>query len=134
MKKLFIPIFALAIMLLQSCAFHNGLTSNLNNHETSVVLSSNNFKVVAYVRGEASAQYILGIGGLKRKGLIAEAREQMLANADLIGKSRAVINETVEEKSSHFGFYERYRIIVSAYVVEFRNPKAKAAESTPPAE
>lgn len=39
-------------------------------------------------------KYFRGIGGYGNKGMIAQARQNMLRNAGLIGKSRAVINET----------------------------------------
>ena len=35
-----------ALALLTSCGVSSGLTGNLNNHTTQVVLSKNNFKVV----------------------------------------------------------------------------------------
>ena len=43
LKKITIIVF-LGAMLLTSCAGHYGLTSNVNNHSTEVVLSKKNFK------------------------------------------------------------------------------------------
>ncbi len=91
-------------MLLTSCAGHYGLTSNVNNHSTEVVLSKKNFKVIKSVSGEASVMYVLGIGGLSKKALIAEARAEMLKSAELEGSAKAIINETVEIKGSSFPF------------------------------
>ncbi len=65
--------------------------------------------------------YIFGIGGHDRNGMIEEARAEMLENADLVGSSKAVINETVEVKHSFFPFVRKYDVIVSAYIVEFSN-------------
>ena len=44
----------------------------------------------------------------------------MLENANLIGSSRAIINENVEYKFTTFaGIYSKVSVIVSGYVVEF---------------
>lgn len=94
MKIKFIIYQAFIIFSLSSCIGHSGLTRNLNSHETNVVLSRPNYKVIKYVQGESVAKYFLGIGGYGNKGMIAQARQNMLRNAGLIGKSRAVINET----------------------------------------
>lgn len=107
------------LIILNGCALHNGLTTNVNSHQTDVVLSQKNYKIIKYVEGDAKAKYILGIGGLNNKGLIAEARQKMLKNAGLIGKSRAVINETVEVQTKQILIYTEFRYIVSAYIVEF---------------
>jgi hypothetical protein len=64
-------IAILGAMFLTSCAGHNGLTSNSNNHSTEVVLSKKNFKVLKSVSGDASVTYVLGFGGLSKKALIA---------------------------------------------------------------
>ena len=107
-----------ALALLASCGVSSGLTGNLNNHTTQVVLSKNNFKVVEHVTGEATNSYFLFFGGSK-KALIEEARARMLKNANLLGTSRAVINETVEEHTLTFVIGTIYTITVSADVIEF---------------
>lgn len=109
----------LGAMFLASCAGHHGLTSNVNSHSTEVVLSKKNFKVVKSVSGEANVTYILGIGGLSKKALIAEARAQMLKQADLEGRAKAIINETVDVKVSGFPFVGKKLVTVSAQVIEF---------------
>ena len=101
MRKLFLLLIGTAF-LFSSCAIHSGLTFNTNNHETQVVLSKKNYKVVESVKGEAEAMYIFGIGGLSKNALIAEAKADMLLKADIIGGARAIINETVEIKHSFF--------------------------------
>lgn len=118
MKKLSILLVG-TIFLFSSCALHNGLTNNVNNHTTEVVLSKKNFKVVESVKGESEAMYIFGIGGLSKKAIIAEARANMLANANIVGGSKAIINETVEVKHSFFPFVRLYRVTVSGHIVEF---------------
>lgn len=108
--------------LLSACSSSIGLTRNNNNHQTEVVLSQKNYKILKYVEGESTARYILGIGGTGKGGMIAKAREKMLKNAGLIGKSRAVINETVEMKTKAVLIYTEVRYIVSAYIIEFYQP------------
>lgn len=82
--------------LFSSCAFHKGFTTNY----TEVVLSEKNFKVIERVQGEAEAKYAFGIGGLSKNALIAKARANMLSKANIVGGSKAIINETVEVKCS----------------------------------
>ncbi|GJH40138.1 hypothetical protein RCZ04_06880 [Capnocytophaga sp. HP1101] len=116
MKK--VILFGTLALLLVSCGVSNGLTYNQNSHTTQVVLSKNNFKVVEHVKGEATNDYFLFFGG-GRKALIEKARAEMLKNANLVGTSRAVINETVEAHSFLFFIGTRYTVTVSADVIEF---------------
>ena len=101
-----------------SCAIHSGLTGNLNNSTTNVVLQDNNYKIIQKVQGKASGMRVLYFGGAF-KPLIAKARSEMLASANLIGKSRAIINETVEVNYKHFVVIGFKTVTVSAYVIEF---------------
>jgi len=83
------------------------------------VLSKKNFKVIESVQGESEAIYIFGIGGLSKKAMIAEAKANMLTNANIVGSSKAIINETVEIIHSLFPFFRKYKVTVSAHIVEF---------------
>jgi len=105
-------------LLLSSCALHSGLTFNTNNNVTNVVLQGNNYKIVQKVQGTASGVSVLGIGGPFR-AIVAKARSEMLKNANLVGHSRAIINETVEVNSKYFVLFGVKTITVSAYVIEF---------------
>ena len=121
-------LLVLALVLSTSCRVHDGLTRNENQHQTQVVLSEKNYRIIKYVEGDAYARYYFGIGGGKsNRGLVALAREHMLKNAGLIGKSRAVINETVETQYKQIFFVTDVRYIVSGYVVEFYDPATEAA-------
>ena len=111
MKK--VILFGTLALLLVSCGVSNGLTYNQNSHTTQVVLSKNNFKVVEHVKGEATNDYFLFFGGGRK------ARAEMLKNANLVGTSRAVINETVEAHSFLFFIGTKYTVTVSADVIEF---------------
>ena len=116
MKK--IVLFSALALLLASCGVTRELSHNVNNHTTQVVLAKNNFKVVEHVKGEATNDYFLFFGG-GRKALIEKARAEMLKNANLVGTSRAVINETVEAHSFLFFIGTKYTVTVSADVIEF---------------
>ena len=118
-RKFSIIITLVGVISFTSCAGHYGLTSNINNHSTEVVLSKKNFKVINSVSGDASVTYIFGIGGLSKKALITEAKAEMLKNANLEGGAKAIINETVEIKGSSFPFFGRKLVTVSAQVIEF---------------
>lgn len=116
-KALF--ILAISAMFFTSCAVHSGLTTNSNLSSTEVVLSKNNFKIIESVQGSSEAIFILGIGGLTKDALISEARNNMLSTANIIGNSRAIINERVEVKHSLFPLVRHYKVIVSGHVIEF---------------
>ena len=118
MKKTAI-LLVLVALFMTSCASHHGVPKNHNQNTTEVVLTKKNFKVVSIVKGEAEAKYILGFGGLNKNGLVAEAKVNMLKSASIEGTSRAVINEVVEVKASGFIFVSKYKVIVSAQVIEF---------------
>jgi PBP1b-binding outer membrane lipoprotein LpoB len=118
MKKIFILITGITF-LFSSCAVHNPLTTNSNNNTTEVVLSKKNFKVIESVQGEAQAMYVFGIGGLSKKAMVAEARANMLSKSNIVGGSKAIINETVEIKHSLFPIVRLYKVTVSGHIVEF---------------
>ncbi|MCL2683583.1 MAG: hypothetical protein FWE63_08940 [Bacteroidales bacterium] len=89
MKRILNVIFVISIIFsLTSCAVHSGLTSNMNNNTTNVVLQNNNYKIIERVQGEASGVWVLGIGGSFRP-LVAKARRQMLAWVNLTGHAAA---------------------------------------------
>ena len=120
MKNLKLFLFQLLIVAtLASCTAYNGLTYNVNSNQTQVHLSTDNYKIIKYVEGKSTSKYLFGIGGGNKQGMIARAREEMLKNANLKGKSRAVINETVEIKARQIFIYTEFTYIVSAYIVEF---------------
>lgn len=120
MKNYIQSFIALAIIfLISSCALHNGLTTNSNGHNTEVQLHKKNFKVIKAISGTEEALYVLGIGGLNKAALIANARAKMLKDATLEGSSRAIINETVEIQFTNIVIYTKYTVTVSAHVIEF---------------
>ncbi|MGJ8594143.1 MAG: DUF6567 family protein [Aquaticitalea sp.] len=118
MKKIYF-LLILFTGLMTSCASHYGLPKNHIQNTTEVVLTKNNFKVINIVKGDAEATYVFGFGGLSKNGLVAEAKAKMLQNAGLEGTSRTVINEVVEVKTTGFFFVSKYKVIVSAQIIEF---------------
>ena len=118
MKRISILLIVMSLFL-TSCASHYGLPKNYNQNTTEVVLTKKNFKVVKIVKGEAEATYIFGIGGLAKNGLVAEAKAEMLKSAGMEGASRTIVNEVVEVKTSGFLFVNKYKVIVSAQIIEF---------------
>jgi hypothetical protein len=111
----------LIVMLFSSCGMNTALTANLNNNVTNVTLSQKNYKVVGLVTGKAQATYVLGIGGLSHKALVAMAKADMLKQANLMGSARAVVNVTTEENLVQilFPIYFRKEVYVQAHVIEF---------------
>lgn len=117
--KRFLFTFLMATLFLTSCATHHGIPKNYIQNSTEVVLKESNFKVIEIVKGEAEASYFLGFGGLGKNGLVAEAKANMLASANLEGTSRTIINEVVEVKTSGIFFISKYKVIVSGQLIEF---------------
>lgn len=118
MKRIII-LLAGVMFLSVSCGIHSGLTSNVNQNTTEVVLGQANYKVVQQVKGEAQALFIFGFGGVSQKALIAQARDNMIRSANMVGHPRAVINESVEIHHGHFPFVRTYTVTVWGYVIEF---------------
>ncbi len=108
------------ICLFSSCGFHDGLTSNVNQSQTSVVLSQKNYKVLEKVAGAATANYVFGIGGFRAKALVDKARNNMIMKNKLTGGARAFIYPTVEIHSTFiFPFYFKKTVTYTSYLIEF---------------
>jgi hypothetical protein len=117
-KLLIAPLFA--ALLITSCATFNPNVSSSNLNQTQVVLQSNNFKVLKKVEGSASAVYILGVGGLGKKGLVSAARKDMYDKSGLTG-SQIIIGEHTEWKTSNLIPYVwgSATVTTSGYLIEF---------------
>ena len=121
MRKLLMLFVLVATLFgVSSCQLHSPVAANLYQNNTNVVLQDNNYKIIQKVRGEARADYFFYFGGFRKKGLIEEARAEMLESANLVGSSKAVINETVETSLTTIaGIYTNVKVTVSGYVIEF---------------
>ncbi len=107
-------------LLFTSCGVNQAFVLNQNQNSTQVHLSEANFRNVGKVMGTDSVDYILLIGGLKKKRMYERAYSSMMTNAELGGGPRAVVNVITEE---HVGgvppFYIKRTLTVSGQVIEF---------------
>ncbi len=105
-------------MLMTSCGISQDATSNLNQIQTSVVLSQKNYRVVKTVSGESKQMYVLGFGGLSKKSLKESAMSDMMKNADL-KDSQAIINANVQFKNQLYWLWGKRKAIANGTVIEF---------------
>jgi hypothetical protein len=115
MKKIFLKTIAgfLIISALTSCSFHTGIMNN------SVQLNQNNFKYVRNASGEAKTTKIVGIGGIEKQALVAEAKKDLLNNFPL-KDGQALANIVVDFKTSIFLFLTENKVTVTADIIEFK--------------
>jgi len=121
-KKWLLQSFIIVISFAMfSCRGLNSLYPiNTNNTSTEVLLTKKNYKVIKRVSGEASATYILGVGGLSNKHLIEKAKNMMYDNAKLEGGAKAIINVSAEVHNGIWILiYSRRSVHVSGYLIEF---------------
>lgn len=110
-----------ALVMLSACSTHMGNIGHISGN--SIKLSKNNFKVVATLSGRASAEYVLGIGPSEQK-LFDTARTDMQRKADLLGKSKVIVNLTTDSKVRYFfPFWCEKTLYVSGEVIEFEDIK-----------
>ncbi|HOP43797.1 MAG: DUF6567 family protein [Flavobacteriales bacterium] len=115
MIKRILPL-AVALVFLSGCTLYQG------GMLPSASLSENNFHYVHHgIRGESQATYYVGVGGMKRDALVAEARQAMLAEHPL-QDGQALVNVTVDYRQTSiiFQLYRRVTCIVTADVVQFK--------------
>lgn len=114
MKKILFS-FVIVVLLSGCFAVHNGIMTS------SAALSAANFSYVKQnIKGKASATYFLGIGGLLKESLIAEAKKDMLEKNPL-QSNQALVNLTVSYKTDYqLGIMCVVYCVVTADVVEFK--------------
>lgn len=108
--------FIIAVFLSSCMALHSGVMSN------SASLGSANFSYVKQnTKGQATATYILGIGGLGKETLVDNAKKQMMRN-NALKSNQTYANLTVNFKSAfYFGIiYHTVTCTITADVVEFK--------------
>lgn len=88
--------------------------------QSSAALSSANFSYVTNVKGESSATYVFGIGGLNKETLVDDAQKRMILSNPL-KKNQAIANLTVNFKKTYiyFGVITIVKCVVTADIVEF---------------
>lgn len=114
----FILISVISGLLLSGCGMSSNLSQNINQNQTSVVLSQANFHIVKTVRAEVSASYFLGIGGLTKKALRNNAVAELTKKADLVG-SQALVNVTVKSSSKFIFIFSKTTFYAEGTVIEF---------------
>ena len=105
-----------SMVIFTGCSATNGYMGHVV--QTQVQLNKANFNVISSVSGESSANYFFNIG-LSKQDLIAQAKKDMLENANLHG-SQAIVNITTDAKYSGFLFWRQEKVYISANVVEFK--------------
>lgn len=116
-----VAVMGSLLLMCNSCGISQQMASNVNAQETEVVLAKKNYKVIGNVTGESTQKYVFGIGGLSRKSLNQSALADMYNNADLNGKSRAVVNASVVAKTKFIlsPIYTETKVIATGTLIEF---------------
>lgn len=114
MKKAFTLLlsFAVMAMMFSSCAMHNGIGMS------SASLSENNFKIVKYAKGDVATTKIFGLGGLSKTAMVAEAKQELLANYPL-QEGQTLANMTVDWKTGFYFVVIVTKCTVTADIVQF---------------
>ncbi|MFP4471548.1 MAG: DUF6567 family protein [Bacteroidales bacterium] len=109
---LLISIAAMAV-LFSSCAVHNGIGMS------NASLSENNFKIVKFAKGDVATTKIFGLGGLSKNAMVAEAKQELLADYPL-QEGQALANMTVDWKIGFYFFVVVTKCTVTADIVQFQ--------------
>ncbi len=122
MKKIrLFSAFVLLSLLVSSCAsLHTGYIAN------SAALNSGNFLYVQRnIKGVSSAKYLFGIGGFGKETLVNDAKQDMLINSYPIKDKQALVNLTVNFKTTVVMLiFTEVKCIVTADVVQFTDDSA----------
>lgn len=109
-KFFFVVIF---FALLSSCAIQSGYMNN------SAALNQDNFSYTQQsISGSSEATYVFGIGGVDRKALLDEAKNDMLKD-DTLQSNQALANVAVTWKNTFLIVVFKTKCIVTADIVEF---------------
>ena len=120
MKSIKVLFILTAAVFVSSCGVNGAMILNHNLSTTQVQLSSNNYKVVATVSGSSEVSYVCLIGGLRKRQLYENAYSAMLAKANLLNSSKALVNIVTEEHAGGVPpFFIKRTVTVSANVIEF---------------
>ncbi|MBE9467765.1 MAG: hypothetical protein IMY72_05505 [Bacteroidetes bacterium] len=115
MKKIFklLSFVVGFLFIFSSCAVHNGYMNN------SASLSQANFSYVnTNISGKASTLKFLGIGGLGRRAIVSEAKENMLMKNPL-KSNQTLANITINWKMGFYLIVMTNTCTVTADIVEF---------------
>ncbi|MDR1356812.1 MAG: hypothetical protein LBJ58_03980 [Tannerellaceae bacterium] len=118
MKKITFSLLLVCALILSGCGVTTTAMINDNTTLTNVELSKKNFVVLGQTEGVSSSTYILGFGGLSKR-LYGQAKTDMLQNAKLRGKARAVVNITYDTHVSFYLVLSVYTVTATGTVIEF---------------
>ncbi len=105
-----------------SCGFSREAACNNNLVQTEVVLQKSNYKVIGTISAESEQTYVFGFGGLSKKSLGQSAMADLYKQADMLGKSRAVINVSVSYKNAYYTpIVIKSKAIATGTVIEFND-------------
>lgn len=99
-------------VLVSSCAHHIGTMSG------SASITNNNFKITETAVGSAKTTKFLGLGSVKKNGLVYEAKTDLLNNYPL-KPGQALGNVTVDFKFSYFFLITQTKAIIHADIIDF---------------
>lgn len=105
-------VCAIVAMMFSSCAMHTGIGMS------NASLSQNNFKMVKYAKGDVKTTKVFGLGGLGKQAMVAEAKQELLANYPL-QDGQALANMTVDWKTGFYFFVVVTKCTVTADIVQF---------------
>jgi hypothetical protein len=113
---IYLIFLVLSINFSGCISLHNG-----DFIQPNIPSNKENFRIIKTIRGEASATYILGIGGNLKDGLINEAKINMYGSHEL-KPNQNITNITKDIKKAYFIIpilYMSETVIVSADIIEF---------------
>lgn len=117
-KYFFYGALICSFIMFVGCGATYNLALNANLTSTQVQLSTNNYRIVRYVTGEATDTYVLGIGGLTKSALANNSYANMLQKANLQG-SQAIINVSTSIKDNFIVVWQKRTVVTSGLVIEF---------------
>ncbi|MDR1880933.1 MAG: hypothetical protein LBQ78_08375 [Tannerellaceae bacterium] len=118
MKRVKVFIALICVLALSSCGYTKTAMTHGNTALTNVELSQKNFVVVGQAEGVATNSYVLGFGGLGKR-LYSQAKNDMIQNAKLKGKARAIVDITYDKHVAHYVFFQVYTVTATGTVIEF---------------
>lgn len=114
MKNVLLFIVVPVLFFLSSCAYHAGYSTG------GIELSSGNFNTVKKnAQGKAEAFYVFGFGGLQKKAIVAEAKQNLMLQ-NQVKDNQQLANVIVDYKTSFFVVVSKFEVTVTADIVEFK--------------
>lgn len=136
MKKFSIIIAILTFSLLSGCVGINNFAFNapsMSMDSRELKLENQEYKIIKKITGEATATYILGIGGMSEKAhkLFHESYQNMVHKANL-GSNQTIIDVVAEKNfRCYLGIISLNTVYTTGTVIEFtKNPNIQKIDPT----